>query len=229
MAAPTAINASVLLNFLKYRWSFFDCFGNLTMYIYIYIVCVCVCVCACGGLMQVFNVNKHRPHSSLYKFRVGATCFLLDSWTLKMLLICRPETSVRNYHYSLYNSSEEHSCQRLNKLRGPVLLHLSYQFSVPLQLYFNFNFGAHKYNAIRSRCLIWNLQWILNTHRVKKRVSLCLQINSSKKDALNRSIWSRFIMTAAWRGNLKNNMVVVVGGEYVPFLHCNSTSLEVQD
>ena len=37
----------------------------------------------------------------------------LDSWTLRMGLIGCPETSARNYHYSLRNNSEEHSSQLL--------------------------------------------------------------------------------------------------------------------
>ena len=37
------------------------------------------------------------PHSSLHKLCIGATGFLLDSWTLKMKPICCPKTSVRNY------------------------------------------------------------------------------------------------------------------------------------
>ena len=35
------------------------------------------------------------------------TGFLLDSWSLKMGRIGCPETSVRNYHYSLRNNLEE--------------------------------------------------------------------------------------------------------------------------
>ena len=36
-----------------------------------------------------------------------------DSWPSKMLPICCPETSVRNYHYSLCNSPVEHSSHLL--------------------------------------------------------------------------------------------------------------------
>jgi hypothetical protein len=36
---------------------------------------------------------------------------LFDSRHLKMRPIDRPETSVRNYHYSLHNSPEERSTQ----------------------------------------------------------------------------------------------------------------------
>jgi hypothetical protein len=40
------------------------------------------------------------------------------SWALKMTLIICPETSVRNYHYSLRNNSEEHS---YHPLHGGIL------------------------------------------------------------------------------------------------------------
>ena len=36
--------------------------------------------------------------------------FSLDSWPLKMAPTDCPETSVRNYHYSLPNNPEERSC-----------------------------------------------------------------------------------------------------------------------
>jgi hypothetical protein len=39
--------------------------------------------------------------------------FRLDSWPLKMGPIGCPETSVRNYHYSLRNNSEERSSHLL--------------------------------------------------------------------------------------------------------------------
>jgi len=50
----------------------------------------------------------HWPHFSLYKFHIGATGFLLDSWTLRVGSRGCPETSVRNYHYSLHKNPEEH-------------------------------------------------------------------------------------------------------------------------
>jgi len=56
----------------------------------------------------------HRPHSFLYKLRIGATGFLLDSWTLIMGPTDCPETSVRNYHYPLHNNPEERSSQLLH-------------------------------------------------------------------------------------------------------------------
>jgi hypothetical protein len=51
------------------------------------------------------------PTYSLYKLQIGATGFLLDSWTLRMGPIGCTETSVRNYHYLLCNNSEERSSQ----------------------------------------------------------------------------------------------------------------------
>ena len=50
--------------------------------------------------------TSHRPKSSLSKLRIGATSFLLDSLTLRMGPIAWPETSVRNYHYSLRNNTK---------------------------------------------------------------------------------------------------------------------------
>jgi len=55
----------------------------------------------------------HRPRSSLYKPHIGTAGFLLDSWTLKMGPIGCPETSVRNYQYSLRNNLEERSSHLL--------------------------------------------------------------------------------------------------------------------
>ena len=51
----------------------------------------------------------HRLHSSLYKLHIGATDFRLDSWTFRMRPIGWTETSVRNYHYTQRNNSEERS------------------------------------------------------------------------------------------------------------------------
>jgi len=51
----------------------------------------------------------HPQPSSLAKLRIGATSFLLDSWTLRMGPVGYPETSVRNYQYSLHNDSEKSS------------------------------------------------------------------------------------------------------------------------
>ena len=44
---------------------------------------------------------------------LGFPAFLLDSWPLRMGLIGCPETSVRNYHYLLCNSIEEHNSHLL--------------------------------------------------------------------------------------------------------------------
>jgi hypothetical protein len=48
--------------------------------------------------------NTHTP-------RIGTTGYLLDSLTLKMGPTGCPETSVRNYHYSLHNNTEERSSE----------------------------------------------------------------------------------------------------------------------
>ena len=56
-------------------------------------------------------VNVHTlPHIN---WILGLRAFFLDSWPLKMGLLVCPETSVRNYHYSLCNSPEEWSSEML--------------------------------------------------------------------------------------------------------------------
>jgi len=56
----------------------------------------------------------HCPHSSLYKPNIGSAGFLLDSQPLKMEPIGCPETSVRNYQYSLPNKLEGRSSHLLH-------------------------------------------------------------------------------------------------------------------
>ena len=58
-----------------------------------------------------------RPHADMTTNRTSCPfetreLNLLDSWTLKMGPIGCPETSVRNYHYSLRNNQEERSSQQ---------------------------------------------------------------------------------------------------------------------
>jgi len=61
----------------------------------------------------IISSPKDRPHSALYKIPIGATGFISDSWTLKMGPIGCPETSVRNYHYSLRNNLKERSSHNI--------------------------------------------------------------------------------------------------------------------
>ena len=56
----------------------------------------------------------HRLHASLYILRTGTTDSVLNSWTLRMGQIGCPETSVRNYYYSLRNTPEERNSQLLH-------------------------------------------------------------------------------------------------------------------
>jgi hypothetical protein len=49
----------------------------------------------------------YHQHSSLRKLCIGATGFLLDSWSLRLGPICFLGKSVRNYHFSLCNNPEE--------------------------------------------------------------------------------------------------------------------------
>jgi hypothetical protein len=67
---------------------------------------------------ETFN----RPHSSLHKLRFGATGFLLNSWTLRMGLICCPEMSAINYRYWLHNDPEERSSKEVNFLCLMVIM-----------------------------------------------------------------------------------------------------------
>ena len=61
-----------------------------------------------GNSLPTFRDNLSVPSS-----RVKNTRTFLDSWPLKMWPIDCPETSVRNYHYSLRNSPEERSSHPL--------------------------------------------------------------------------------------------------------------------
>jgi len=51
--------------------------------------------------------NREFIYSSLYKLCNGAKGFLLHSWTLSLGLIGCSKMSIRNYHYSLCNNTEE--------------------------------------------------------------------------------------------------------------------------
>ena len=62
-----------------------------------------------GNFLSTFQDNQSVP-SSWLKNQRG----LLDSWTLKMGLICCPKMSVRNYHYLLCNNPEECSFHLLH-------------------------------------------------------------------------------------------------------------------
>jgi len=75
----------------------------------------------------------HCPHSSLYKLCIGATSFLLDSWTLRMGLIGCPQMSVRNYHYLLCNNPEEHSSELLRSGSLKSCTHYSCQILIKLE------------------------------------------------------------------------------------------------
>jgi hypothetical protein len=66
-----------------------------------------------SSINVIITSPKYRPHSALYKILIGATGFLLDSWTLKMGPIGGPETLVRNYHSSLRNNPEERSSHNI--------------------------------------------------------------------------------------------------------------------
>jgi len=75
----------------------------------------------------------HCPHSSLYKLCIGATSYLLDSWTLRMGLIGCPKMLVRNYHYSLCNNPEEHSSKLLRGRSLKSRTHYSCQILIKLE------------------------------------------------------------------------------------------------
>ena len=95
------------------------------LYIYIYIFFLQFCIPALSRLGAFTNVKALEkltvPHLVKKNFLVisdfrhkvsdnfGTNCrsHLQGSWTLKMGPIGRPETSARNYHYSLLNNPEE--------------------------------------------------------------------------------------------------------------------------
>ena len=64
---------------------------------------------------QRVAVIPYRRFGTNYRSRQGSRTqegsMVLDSWPLNMEPICCPETSARNYYYSLRNSQEEGSCQ----------------------------------------------------------------------------------------------------------------------
>ena len=68
----------------------------------------------------------HCPCSSLYELPIGATGFLLDSWTPRMGPIGCPETSVINYQSSLRKYPEERSSQLFRGGRLKSLLMFIY-------------------------------------------------------------------------------------------------------
>ena len=70
-----------------------------------------------GNFLQTFRDNLSVPSPG-----VKNLVLYLISWTLKIWLKCCPETSVRNCHYSLCNSSEESSSHPLRGgcLKSPI-------------------------------------------------------------------------------------------------------------
>jgi hypothetical protein len=94
-----------ILHFLPYSSSHFVHFSVL--------ICLAVTPVRISFIMERLSSKLHwhhttetfhQPLSFLHKLRFGTTGFLLDSWPLNMGPIGCPETSVRNYHYSLRNN-----------------------------------------------------------------------------------------------------------------------------
>jgi hypothetical protein len=61
----------------------------------------------CWVSMQRIAVIPYRYFRTIYQSHLQGSQFSLDSWPLKMGSIGCPETSVKNYHYSLHNNPEE--------------------------------------------------------------------------------------------------------------------------
>ena len=78
-----------------------------------------------GNSIRTFRDNLSFPSSEV-KFTYNSH-LQRTSWPLKTATICCPETSVRNYHYSLRNSLEERSSHLLHggSLNSRVLLLIS--------------------------------------------------------------------------------------------------------
>jgi hypothetical protein len=87
----------------------------------------------CGGSWHHAPETFYRQHSSLYKLRIGAACFLLTSGTLKVGMIGCPATSIRNHHYSLRNNTEDRRSQRTVSLQIAMKSAFSLSIAVPVQ------------------------------------------------------------------------------------------------
>jgi len=61
--------------------------------------------------LQIFFCADEEIPGSIWNIRSSEISWSLAYWPLKMVRICCPETSVRNYHKSLRNNPEERSSQ----------------------------------------------------------------------------------------------------------------------
>ena len=66
---------------------------------------------ACGRAMGSSAGKGTRTERSGWVSWIEDNIAFMDSWILKMGPVGFPETSIRNYHYSLHNIPEQHSSQ----------------------------------------------------------------------------------------------------------------------
>jgi hypothetical protein len=82
------------------------------------------------NFLPTYRDNLSVPFSGFMNTKVK------NSWTLRMVPICCPETSVRNYFYSLRNNPEERSSQLLRRgsLKSRLIQILSKTFFILRQI-----------------------------------------------------------------------------------------------
>jgi hypothetical protein len=101
-------------------------------------------------------------HNSLPTFRDKYRSHLkelVDSWTLKMWPVVCPETSVRNYRYSLRNSPEERNCLSVVH-HGMLYKSLNYeQWFVVVNININTRGHTALSYILTSYCCTWGTQW----------------------------------------------------------------------
>ena len=120
----------------------------------------------------------HCPHSSIHKLCIGATGFLLDSWTLKIGTIGCPNTSLRIYHYSLHDNPKYRSSRlhRGGSMKSRVLKEL-FVFS----LYF---FPAdHEVHSIKCKSRKYE------TDTTNKLFTILLQKKVLRTDVMPVRVW----------------------------------------
>jgi hypothetical protein len=94
----------------------------------------------------------------------GQSAFFLDSWPLKMGPIRCPEMSVRNYHYSPRNNTDERSSHSLKDLLlGKTSSHLSYSatFFLLMNAFVTYNgtqSHAPRHNSWSDECRLFCTQ-----------------------------------------------------------------------
>ena len=103
----------------------------------------------------------------------GSRILLLDSWTLRMGTIGRPKTSLRNYHYSLRNSSEECGSQLLRggNLKSRKFITLFHNNLTFIFCYTNIKIHLLPSHHVLSLSCLWKTQ---KTYIFNLRPEMCI-------------------------------------------------------